>query len=112
MLWTRRTFWLGVLAFALVWMYSLFPLIGVLAGFWAIGVFIEERRIEWKPVVAVTVGVVVGLIVNPYFPENLYLFAANALKKTQEDFEIGVGNQWYSYETWFLFTSSAVAYVA
>lgn len=112
LLWTRRTIWLGVLAFALVWMYSLFPLIGVLAGFWAIGVFIEERRIEWKPVVAVTVGVVVGLIVNPYFPENLYLFAAHVLMKTKEDFEIGVGNEWYPYETWYLFTSSAVAFVA
>lgn len=112
LLWTRRTIWVGVLAFALVWMYSLFPLIGLLAGFWAIGVFIEERRIEWKPVVSVTVGVIAGLIINPYFPENLYLFAAHVLMKTKEDFEIGVGNEWYPYETWYLFTSSAVAFVA
>lgn len=112
LLWTRRTIWLGVLAFALVWMYSLFPLIGVLAGFWAIGVFIEERRIEWKPIVAVTVGVIAGLIINPYFPENLYLFASHVLMKTKEDFEVGVGNEWYPYETWYLFTSSVVAFVA
>ncbi len=112
LLWTRRTILVGVLAFALVWMYSLFPLIGLLAGFWAIGVFIEERRIEWKPVVAVTVGVVAGLIINPYFPENLYLFAAHVLMKTKEDFEIGVGNEWYPYETWYLFTSSVVAFIA
>ena len=112
LLWTRRTILVGVLAFALVWMYSLFPLIGLLAGFWAIGVYIEERRIEWKPVVAVTVGVVAGMIVNPYFPENLYLFASHVLMKAQEDFEIGVGNEWYPYESWYLFTSSAVAFVA
>lgn len=112
LLWTRRTIWLGVLAFALVWMYSLFPLVGLLAGFWAIGVFVEEQRIEWKPVVAVTVGVIAGLIINPYFPENLFLFAAHVRMKVQADFEVGVGNEWYPYETWYLFTSSIVAFIA
>ncbi len=112
LLFTKRYVWYGVLSFALVWMYSLFPLVGVLAGAWAVGVFVEEGRIEWKPIVAACVGIVVGMIVNPYFPENIHLFVDHVAMKTKGEYEVSVGNEWYPYETWYLLGSSAVAWVA
>jgi hypothetical protein len=112
LLFTRRTIWLGVLSFLLVWMYSLFPLVTVLAGAWAVGVLLEERRIEWKPVAATVVGIVAGLIINPYFPRNLVLFAEHVGMKVAAEYEISVGNEWYPYESWYLLTSCAIAWLA
>jgi hypothetical protein len=112
LLFTRRHLWYGVLSFLLVWMYSLFPLVGVLAGAWAVGVFVTERRIEWKPVVASAIGMAIGMFVNPYFPENFILFADHVAMKTAGEYEVSVGNEWYPYETWYLLTSSALAWAA
>lgn len=112
LLFTRRYVWYGVLSFLLVWMYSLFPLVGVIAGAWAVGIFVAERRIEWKPVATASIGIVVGMLINPYFPENLILFADHVVMKTAGEYEVSVGNEWYPYETWYLLTSSAVAWLA
>jgi hypothetical protein len=112
LLFTRRYVLYGVLSFFLVWMYSLFPLVGVLALAWAVGVWVEERRVEWRPVVFAGVGLAAGLLVNPYFPQNLYLFADHVRMKLAPEYEVSVGNEWYPYETWYLLTSSAVAWAA
>jgi hypothetical protein len=112
LLYTRRYVWFGVLSFLLVWMYSLFPLIGVLAGMWAVGVWLEEGKIEWKPVAAAAAGMLVGLLVNPYFPENWLLFYEHVRMKVQGSFEVSVGNEWYPYESWYLLVSSVVAWIA
>jgi hypothetical protein len=112
LLWTRRTVWLGALAFLLVWMYSLFPLVSVLACAWAVGVWLEERRVEWKLVAATLVGIGLGLVINPYFPRNIALFANHVGMKVASEYEISVGNEWYPYESWYLLVSCAVAWVA
>ena len=112
LLFTRRYWALGVLSFFLVWMYSLFPLVGVLAGAWAVGVFFEEERIEWKPVAIVGVAMIGGLLINPYFPQNLYLFIDHVKMKVSEEYEVNVGQEWYPYESWYLLQSSVVAWCA
>ncbi len=112
LLYTRRYVWYGLLSFSLVWMYSLFPLVGILAGAWVVGVWIEERRVEWRPLVAVAIGVVAGLVINPYFPQNLFLFAEHVGMKIKGDYEVSVGNEWYPYEAWYLLVSSGVAWAA
>ena len=112
LLYTKRYVWLGVLSFLLVWMYSLFPLIGVLAAMWAVGVWFEEGKIEWKPVAATAAGMLAGLIVNPYFPENWILFYDHVQMKVSGSFEVSVGNEWYPYESWYLLVSSVVAWIA
>lgn len=112
LLYTKRYVWYGLLSFALVWMYSLFPLAGVLAGAWVVGIFVEERRIEWRPVVYSGAGMVAGLLVNPYFPQNIFLFIDHVKMKLASDYEVNVGNEWYPYETWYLLTSSIVAWIA
>jgi len=112
LLYTRRYVWFGVLSFALVWMYSLFPLIGVLAAIWACGVWLEERRLEWKPVAYCGIGIVAGLIINPYFPTNLVLFAEHVGMKVANEYEVSVGNEWYPYESWYVITSCSVAWIA
>jgi hypothetical protein len=108
---TRRAVWLGVVAFVTVWTYSLFPLIGIFAFFWTVGVWLEERRIEWRPVVAAAVGIALGIVVNPYFPNNVSLLLAHVFTVLPTEQAV-LGNEWNPITAQGLFVSSIVALVA
>jgi hypothetical protein len=58
-------------------------------------------------------GTLAGLIINPYFPQNLQLFYEHLTIKLQfEDFSTKVGNEWYPYTSWEFLGTSLVACVA
>lgn len=130
---------LFALAFAYVWYYGGFPLLGVTAG--AVGVaswlhnrlmtkldshrFVNKvlspvgrhRRITGGrflnlTMVAVTVGgLLAGLIINPYFPGNLRFYFHQLINIGIINFRnvIGVGNEWYSYNFGDLLANGALA---
>lgn len=112
LLFARRFVWLGVLAFALVWMYSLFPLLLVLVAAWTIGQWWETQEWEWKPLVFASIGLILGLVINPYFPENLVLLVEHARMKVTEDVVVAVGAEWYPLNTWSVVTYATIALAA
>jgi hypothetical protein len=109
----RKHLWLGVLSFAFVWFYSLFPLIFLFALAYAGSVYLAERRFDLWGLLASGTGIVAGLVVNPYFPKNLHLLYEHVIMKTTltSGYTVEVGNEWYPYESWILIASSAVAFV-
>jgi hypothetical protein len=99
------------LVFALT--YDLFVLLGVAVVIWTIVIGWTEERFEWRPLVWVGLGSVLGLIINPYFPHNLYLFYEHArVKITATDFATKVGQEWYPYDTREFMVNCYVALVA
>ena len=112
LLFAKRHIWVGVLAFFLVWTYSLFPILIVLAVAWTIGDWWETRRFDWRPVAYACIGIGLGLVINPYFPANLVLLVDHAWMKVAEDSAVLVGAEWYPLETWGIVTYSTVALVA
>ena len=91
---------LAPLAFLFALTYDMFVLLGLAAAIWTIVVAWTEERFEWRPLAYVTLGCVLGLVINPYFPHNLYLFWEHArVKITAVDFATKVGNEWYPYDT-------------
>jgi len=107
----RRFLLLSLLAFTFVWSYSLFPLVGVFALVYSIVIYLSERRIDlWAPLAA-GVGIAGGLLINPYFPKNIHLFMEHLLMKVTDEYPVSVGQEWYTYEAWYMFTSSALAFV-
>ncbi|MGA9772673.1 MAG: hypothetical protein WBV94_26825 [Blastocatellia bacterium] len=109
----RKHIWLALLSFAFVWFYSLFPLILLFAAAYSVTVYLAERRIELRGVLASFSGIAVGLVINPYFPKNLSLLYEHMLMKinTGSGYSVDVGVEWYPYETWVMITSSAIAFV-
>jgi hypothetical protein len=103
--------WLAALGFLYVWTYSLFPTLLAAAGFWTLAIGWSERRFEWRPLAFAGGGILLGLIINPYFPQNFSLFFEHLFTKTG-DFPVAVGQEWYPYETWELLTNSFVAMLA
>jgi hypothetical protein len=106
----RKAAWLAILSFLFTWSYSLFPLILFFAGAYTAAVYVVERRLYLKPVWASLAGVAAGLIVNPYFPNNVELFGKHVLMKYAPEYVVDVGVEWYPYETWTFVETSAVAF--
>jgi hypothetical protein len=99
LLFQRNYVWLLPLMFAFVWTYSLFPLLLFAAIIWTVIIAFNERRFEWRPFAYTFAGMVLGNVVNPYFPNNILLFVEHFLQKFKigSDFVVAVGGEWYPY---------------
>lgn len=58
-----------------------------------------ERRLVWEPLLYGTAGIGLGLLINPYFPENLTFIYHHFVPKLGQ-LTVPVGNEWYPYDTW------------
>ena len=103
---------LAILSFLYVWMYDAFPLILAVAGLHFLSVLVLERRLEFRPLLWVGIGIVAGLIINPYFPNNLLFTWHHLLPKLQNATSVNVGNEWYPYDTGQLLRNSLPALIA
>jgi len=114
LLFERKYVWLLPLMFAFVWTYSLFPLLWFAAIIWTIIIAWNERRLEWRPFAYTTGGMILGNIVNPYFPNNIKLFFEHFWTKFKvaEDFAVAVGGEWYPFSGMELLTHFPVALAA
>lgn len=114
MLFERKYIWLLPLMFAFVWTYSLFPLLWIAAIIWVVIVAWNERKFEWQPLAYTTAGMILGNVINPYFPNNLLLFWEHAYTKIKigSDFAVAVGGEWYPYTGMELLTHFPVALAA
>lgn len=114
MLFERKYVWLLPLMFAFVWTYSLFPLLWIAAIIWVVIIAWNERKFEWRPLAYTTGGMILGNVINPYFPNNLLLFWEHAYTKIKigSDFAVSVGGEWYPYTGMELLTHFPIAMIA
>ena len=114
LLFERKYKWLLPLMFLFVWTYSLFPLLLFAAMIWTVIIGWNERRLEWRPLAYTTGGMILGNIINPYFPQNLGLFWEHFITKMKigTDFAVPVGGEWYPYSGQELLTHFPIALVA
>ena len=107
----RKFVWLLPLGFLYVWLYDAFPMLLVIAVAYVVAAFLIERRLEWRAVIYPGIGLALGLIINPYFPQNL-AFIFNHLAPKFGELSVSVGNEWYPYDTWVLIENSGFAFAA
>lgn len=114
LLFERKYVWLLPLMFAFVWTYSLFPLLWFAAIIWTVIIGWNERRFEWRPLAYTTAGMILGNVINPYFPHNITLFLEHFGTKFKigSDFAVAVGGEWYPYSGMELLTHFPVAMLA
>jgi hypothetical protein len=103
---------LAVLAFFYVWMYDAFPLIIALAVLHFIAVALIEKRMDFNPLLYISVGILLGLLVNPYFPENVVFSYRHMLPKLLDATSVRVGNEWFPYNTQQILENSFPSLVA
>ena len=103
---------LGVLAFLYVWLYDAFPLLLILALLYVFAIAMIERRFEYRPLLFISIGIVLGLLINPYFPDNIIFSFRHMLPKLTGATSVSVGNEWYPYDTGQLLKNSLPALIA
>jgi hypothetical protein len=108
----RKYRYLAVLGFIYVWMYDAFPLLIALAVLHFLAVALTERRLEFRPLFYISAGIVLGMVVNPYFPDNLIFSYHHMLPKLADATSVRVGNEWYPYDTKQLLDNSLPALAA
>lgn len=111
-LFRRQYRWLVPLGFAYTWLYDGFVLLLAVAALDAIGQWIAERKVAWQPVVYTATGIGLGLLVNPYFPQNIAFIVEHLGAKVGFESGVRVGNEWYPYETGTLLNNSLGALLA
>jgi len=106
----RKHVWLALLSFVFVWAYSLFPLMFAFAFAYSITRYLADRRIDLWASLASALGILTGLVINPYFPKDLTLFGEHFLMKSTANYSVDVGVEWYPYETWAMLEVGAVVF--
>ena len=109
---TRQYRWLIPLSFLYVWLYDAFPLMLILSVIYAGSTWLIEKRLEWRPVVYTAIGTGLGMLVNPYFPDNIVFFIRHIAPKLTETTMVSVGSEWYPYRTTQLLENYPLALVA
>jgi intracellular septation protein A len=99
------------LGFVYVWFYNAFPLLIVMAVVYVVAALMTERRLAWQALVFPAVGIVLGIVINPYFPQDVTFIINHLLPKLGGD-SIPVGNEWSPYRTWTLVQNSGPALAA
>lgn len=100
--------WLLPLGFVYVWLYNGFPLLWVMVAVYLVTTLLMERRLVWEPLLYGTAGIGLGLLINPYFPENLTFIYHHFVPKLGQ-LTVPVGNEWYPYDTWQMVEQSGGA---
>jgi hypothetical protein len=108
-LFRRRYRWLIPLSFAYAWLYDGFVLMPAFAILYIIGEWLSDRRLDWRPIAYSTLGIVLGLIINPYFPQNIDFIVTHLGAKVDFGSGIQVGSEWYPYTTSVLLANSTGA---
>src|SRR5215510_8756985 len=93
--------------------YDMFVLLILAVVIWTVVIGWTEERFEWRPLAFTVAGSILGLVANPYFPHNLYLFYEHArVKITPSGFATKVGQEWYPYDTYEFVINCYVALAA
>lgn len=94
------------LAFLFVWLYDAFPLLVIMAAVYTVALWLIEGELDLGPLIFASLGVTFGLLINPYFPDNIIFGARHLIPKLLGEADIRVGNEWYPYETSQLLSNS------
>jgi hypothetical protein len=95
----RKYKFLLPLSFLYVWLYDAFPLLIVLTIIYILSAWLIEGNLDLRPLYFALAGVALGLLINPYFPQNIIFLVRHLIPKVAETSAVRVGNEWYPYET-------------
>lgn len=104
-----RTLAIGILAFIFTHAYGggvLFPLVSI-AFFGAAWLNGDSLRIPFQQCLYSGIGVVLGFVINPYFPANVS-FLFTQLFVTGLGAPSDVGNEWKPYQAWNLLVQAGI----
>ena len=109
----RQPVGLGIVAVLFVWSYNAFPLILVLVLIGLLTHYLVDGTVEYPLLIGASIGVACGLIVNPYFPQNIFFLWDHIVPKLfVVNYATSVGVEWRPYNSWAFLSLSLGAHLA
>lgn len=114
----QRYWWLVGVSALYVWTYGGFIMLVVVTAWWSltelVSLLIQRRWQNWRvvvwPMLAVLGGCILGIVVNPYFPTNLWFYWEQTVQIGIVNYRdiISVGSEWYPYNLAQLWLASTL----
>ena len=111
---TRHRWWAAIGAFIFMQGYHAAVILGLMGVITVAADRIRGERPDWKTLLAVFYGGALGLLLSPWFPDNVrYLLFHTVFKVAQSEGEASglVGNEWYLPSWGFLLAESWQAHL-
>jgi len=96
----KKNFGLAMLSFFYVWSYGGWILIILLTTSFFLADFLIKKELNFKPIINVAAGCALGIIINPFFPNNLLFYWEQIVQIGFINYQdkIPVGLEWYPYK--------------
>jgi hypothetical protein len=97
----RKYLLLYIFSVIFVWLYDAFPLLLFISGIFIVSGWLIDRSPDMKVFYMTLLGILTGMVINPYFPDNITSFIYNISRTFLENPSgIRLGGEWYPYKTW------------
>lgn len=108
-LWNKKYLLLGILCFLYVWLYGGFFFLPIFVTIYVAVRYLQEKELDLTPIYWSFGGMILGFVLNPYFPKNLH-FLYRQIFETGLGAELNVGGEWRPYDTWYIFQMGIVTF--
>lgn len=100
LLWRKKYLALTAASFLYVWFYGGWSLLLILLFSQIMSELIINKQFNWRATLSIVGGLIGGLILNPYFPENLLFYWQQMIQIGLINYQdtIQVGMEWYPYD--------------
>lgn len=108
----KRFIGIYVLSIFYVWLYDGFPLFVVFSVLFIISERAIDKTWDFRILWYCLGGIITGMIINPYFPENISSLIYNASRSIFLHVDgIKLGGEWSPYSSWALVKNSLPAFL-
>jgi hypothetical protein len=110
MVW-RKSLWIGIVAFLFTQAYHGAVILAMLLAATLGAQWLQERIVSLRPVTAVAIGVLAGLVASPWFPKNVDYLVFHTFFKAASGVPGLVGGEWLQPPWSLALTQSLVAHL-
>lgn len=107
----NRYLLLGIFSFFFVWLYDAFIFTFVIALCSFAGKYIMRKELNYRVLIYCLAGMAVGMVINPYFPNNIGSYIFNLTRTVSPAEILTIGSEHKPYTTWFFATDGGLALI-
>ncbi len=102
---------LSILSFSFVWLYDGFFLLIAIVLILFFTKWLIKKECDVRLLIYFFSGTALGIIINPYFPENVSSYFFNLTRVVHASHDVSIGGEWSPFKTFFLLRESALVLI-
>ena len=99
------------LGFLYAWLYNGSVILLPISVLYMLTLWVMDRRFVWSPCLYAAIGLILGFVLNPYFPDNVIFLWNHFQEYLLHPTPVPVSMEWIDYPSWILFDSCRGAWI-